>query len=77
VFLTTQRSFPSGLLLPKAIRDAFLGQKCEHCEKLNRGRTPGRPVAAIPSVLSPGESQHVDVGFFKHSHGNMYSAQQL
>jgi hypothetical protein len=43
-----QRGLPSGLLLPKAIRDAVLGQKCEQCEKLNRGRTPGRPVAAIP-----------------------------
>jgi hypothetical protein len=47
---------------------------CEHCEKLNRGRTQGRPVAEIPSVLSPGEGQHVGVGYFKHPHGDMYSA---
>jgi hypothetical protein len=33
-----QRRLPSGLLLPQAIRDAVLGQNCEHCEKLNRGR---------------------------------------
>jgi hypothetical protein len=65
---------PSGLLLRKSIRDAVLGQKCEHCDKLNRGRTPGRPVAALPSILSPGESQKVEIGYFKHPQGNMRSA---
>jgi hypothetical protein len=69
-----QRSLPSGLLLPKPILDAVLGQKYEQFEKLNRGRTPSRPVAAIPFVLIPGESQHVDVGFFKHPQGIMHSA---
>jgi hypothetical protein len=69
-----QTSFPSGLLLPKTLRDAVLGQKCMHSKKMNRGRTPGRPMAAIPSVLSPGESQHVDIGFFKHRQGTMHSA---
>jgi hypothetical protein len=69
-----QRSLPCGLLLPKTKRDAVLGQECEHCDRQNRGRTPGLPVAAIPSVLSPGESQHVDIGYVKHPQGNMHSA---